>query len=121
MRNFKSTKLIFRGGPTDFCPTYEMSQLRILNRFAKLFQLEAGRHAPQGAHFASGLRSDGRSRPVKDSLQSNVPRGSLGPMPVPSKSAFSVNGRSYQPPARSVVVICLDGTSDEYLDAAMAR
>jgi len=42
-------------------------------------------------------------------------------MPVPSKSAFSVNGRSYQPPARSVVVICLDGTSDEYLDAAMAR
>lgn len=35
--------------------------------------------------------------------------------------AFSVNGRSYHPPARPVVVICLDGSADEYLDAALAR
>src|SRR5437899_2939744 len=34
---------------------------------------------------------------------------------------FSVNGRSYRPPARPVVVICLDGSADEYLDAAVAR
>ena len=34
---------------------------------------------------------------------------------------FSVNGRSYQPPARPVVVLCLDGSADEYLDAAIAR
>src|SRR5438876_1742329 len=33
---------------------------------------------------------------------------------------FSVNGRSYRPPARPVVVICLDGSADEYLDAALA-
>ena len=42
-------------------------------------------------------------------------------MPVHSTTAFTVNGRTYQPPARPVVVICLDGTSDEYLDAAMVR
>ena len=42
-------------------------------------------------------------------------------MPAPSSNAFSVNGRSYRLPARPVVVICLDGTSDEYLDAAIAR
>lgn len=34
---------------------------------------------------------------------------------------FCVNGRSYRPPARPVVVICLDGSADEYLDAALAR
>src|SRR5438445_5007386 len=34
---------------------------------------------------------------------------------------FSVNGRLYRPPARPVVVICLDGSADEYLDAAVAR
>jgi len=36
-------------------------------------------------------------------------------------AAFTVNGRSYNPPARPVVVICLDGSADEYLDAALAR
>lgn len=35
--------------------------------------------------------------------------------------SFSANGRTYSPPPCSVVVICLDGSSDEYLDAAMAR
>ena len=34
---------------------------------------------------------------------------------------FKVNGRTYRPPARPVVVICLDGSADEYLDAALAR
>ena len=38
-----------------------------------------------------------------------------------ASSAFSANGRSYAPPARPVVVVCLDGTSDEYLDAAFSR
>lgn len=34
---------------------------------------------------------------------------------------FSANGCHYSPPGRPVVVICLDGSSDEYLDAAMVR
>jgi phosphonoacetate hydrolase len=34
---------------------------------------------------------------------------------------FTVNGRVYRPPAAPVVVICLDGSADEYLDTAMAR
>src|ERR1041384_6700609 len=34
---------------------------------------------------------------------------------------FTANGRKYSPPARPVAVICLDGSSDEYLNAAMAR
>jgi phosphonoacetate hydrolase len=34
---------------------------------------------------------------------------------------FSVSGRQYHPPARPIVVICLDGSADEYLDAVMAR
>ncbi|MES2692397.1 MAG: phosphonoacetate hydrolase [Verrucomicrobiota bacterium] len=38
-----------------------------------------------------------------------------------SSSSFAVNGRTYSPPARPVVVVCLDGSADEYLDAAMAR
>jgi phosphonoacetate hydrolase len=36
-------------------------------------------------------------------------------------TAFVVNGRTYQPPPRPVVVICLDGSADEYFDAALAR
>src|SRR5689334_6319346 len=35
--------------------------------------------------------------------------------------SFTANGRKYAPPARPVVVICLDGSANEYLDAAMAR
>src|SRR5882762_7188894 len=38
-----------------------------------------------------------------------------------STRPFNVNGRLYQPPARPVIVICLDGSADEYLDAAVAR
>lgn len=34
---------------------------------------------------------------------------------------FTVNHRSYTPPAKPVVVICLDGSADEYLDCAIAR
>lgn len=34
---------------------------------------------------------------------------------------FSVNNRTYNPPAKPVVVICLDGSADEYLDCAIAR
>src|SRR5258706_1944179 len=35
--------------------------------------------------------------------------------------SFIANGRKYSPPARPIVVVCLDGSSDEYLNAAMAR
>ena len=34
---------------------------------------------------------------------------------------FYVNNRTYCPPARPVVVICIDGCGDEYLSAALAR
>src|SRR5438477_9177177 len=34
---------------------------------------------------------------------------------------FTVNGRAYHPPSRPLVVICLDGSADEYLNAALAR
>jgi phosphonoacetate hydrolase len=36
-------------------------------------------------------------------------------------TAFSVNGHTYRPPARPIVVVCLDGCADEYLDAALAH
>jgi len=42
-------------------------------------------------------------------------------MSAPATNAFSVNGRRYHPPARPIVVICLDGSADEYLDATLAR
>jgi phosphonoacetate hydrolase len=34
---------------------------------------------------------------------------------------FEVNGRKYQPCNDAYVVICLDGSADEYIDAAIAR
>jgi phosphonoacetate hydrolase len=42
-------------------------------------------------------------------------------MPDYATTAFTVNGRTYHPPARPIVVICLDGSADEYLDCALAR
>ncbi len=36
-------------------------------------------------------------------------------------TVFEANGRSYSPSASPHVVICLDGSADEYLDAAIAR
>jgi phosphonoacetate hydrolase len=36
-------------------------------------------------------------------------------------TTFSVNRRTYTLPARPVAVICLDGSADEYFDAALAR
>ena len=36
-------------------------------------------------------------------------------------ASFTVNGRTYQPPARPVVVICMDGCADEYLSTSLAR
>jgi phosphonoacetate hydrolase len=35
--------------------------------------------------------------------------------------SFSVNGRRYQCPGRAIVAICLDGSADEYLNAALLR
>ncbi|HBJ84520.1 MAG TPA: phosphonoacetate hydrolase, partial [Verrucomicrobiales bacterium] len=34
---------------------------------------------------------------------------------------FTVNHRTYNPPSKPVVVICLDGSADEYLDCAIVR
>ncbi len=42
-------------------------------------------------------------------------------MSAPATRSFAVNGVTYQPPARPVAVICLDGSADDYLDAALAR
>lgn len=36
-------------------------------------------------------------------------------------SSFTVNDRTYTPPHRPIVGICLDGSSDEYLDAALTH
>ena len=38
-----------------------------------------------------------------------------------SCQSFVVNGRTYTPPACPVVAICLDGSADEYFDAALVR
>ncbi len=37
-----------------------------------------------------------------------------------STQVFLVNGKSYQPSAKPIVVICIDGSADEYLDTTMA-
>jgi phosphonoacetate hydrolase len=42
-------------------------------------------------------------------------------MPGCVTTPFTVNGRTYSPPARPIAVICLDGSADEYLDAALVR
>jgi phosphonoacetate hydrolase len=42
-------------------------------------------------------------------------------MSSPATTPFTVNQRTYQPPAQPVAVICLDGSADEYLDAALGR
>ena len=42
-------------------------------------------------------------------------------MPFFSTKSFSVNGKNYQPPAKPVVVICIDGSADEYLDTTLAH
>jgi phosphonoacetate hydrolase len=38
-----------------------------------------------------------------------------------STNSFSVNGRTYQPSAKPIVVICVDGSADEYFDITMAH
>lgn len=38
-----------------------------------------------------------------------------------STKPFSVNGKTYSPPAKPIVVICMDGSADEYLDTTMAH
>lgn len=42
-------------------------------------------------------------------------------MSAPATRPFTVNGIHYHPPPRPVAVVCLDGSADEYLDAALAR
>ncbi len=41
-------------------------------------------------------------------------------MPI-STNPFSVNGKTYHPPPQPVVVICLDGSADEYLDTSLVH
>jgi len=36
-------------------------------------------------------------------------------------TSFTINGRAYAPPDRPIAVLCLDGSDDQYLDAALAR
>ena len=36
-----------------------------------------------------------------------------------STSSFSVNGRTYSPPGRPIVVVCVDGCGDEYLSSSL--
>jgi phosphonoacetate hydrolase len=38
-----------------------------------------------------------------------------------SERIFSVNKKKYNPPAAPVVVICLDGSADEYIDTALVQ
>ena len=38
----------------------------------------------------------------------------------PATNEFTVNDRTYRPPARPVAVICIDGCADEYLDTSLA-
>src|SRR5580692_4388121 len=40
---------------------------------------------------------------------------------MPHNHKFELNGRAYHPSPAPLVVICLDGSADEYLDTAMAR
>ncbi|MGN6490477.1 MAG: phosphonoacetate hydrolase [Agriterribacter sp.] len=42
-------------------------------------------------------------------------------MPSISTQSFAVNGISYQPAAQPIVVICIDGSADEYLDVTAAN
>ena len=34
-----------------------------------------------------------------------------------STTPFTANGKTYTPPAKPIVIICMDGSSDEYIDA----
>ncbi|MGI8950984.1 MAG: phosphonoacetate hydrolase [Chitinophagaceae bacterium] len=38
-----------------------------------------------------------------------------------STNSFSVNGKTYHPSNKLIVVICIDGSADEYIDATMAH
>lgn len=42
-------------------------------------------------------------------------------MPPIASTAFTVNGRTYTPPPRPVVVVCIDGCADEYLTTSIAH
>src|SRR5690349_19236058 len=38
-----------------------------------------------------------------------------------SKNSFSVNGKEYHPAEKPIVVICIDGSADEYFDVSLAH
>src|SRR5262249_21249147 len=42
-------------------------------------------------------------------------------MSAPGTTPFTVNGRTYRTPAQPVAGTCLDGSADEYFDAALTR
>jgi phosphonoacetate hydrolase len=45
---------------------------------------------------------------------------SIHTVPIAS-TPFQANGREYRPPARPIVVVCIDGCEDAYLNAAIVR
>lgn len=38
-----------------------------------------------------------------------------------NSASFELHGRTYRPPSRPVVVVCIDGCADEYLDVSLAH
>jgi phosphonoacetate hydrolase len=59
-----------------------------------------------------------RFSPEKETAMSSLPAADNARC---STTPFTVGGRSYQPPATAVAVICIDGCGSEYLDVSMAH
>ncbi|HTL53507.1 MAG TPA: phosphonoacetate hydrolase [Planctomycetota bacterium] len=58
------------------------------------------------------------------STSSSTAHGTAATLAEPAPVAtgpFTVNGRTYEPPPCPVVVICMDGCSDEYLNASLSH
>src|SRR5256885_943792 len=56
-------------------------------------------------------------RPGRGGVNLSMPTQALSPGTTP----FSVNGRTYRPPAGPLAVVCIDGCADEYLNASLAH
>src|SRR5204862_2393140 len=92
------------------------------------YAIAPGRHRTDARSDGRGppARLTARGRPggfssfhfIYRSLQHRFNQKPMSPI---SSATFTVNGILYAPPARPVVAICLDGSADEYFDAALAR
>ena len=58
--------------------------------------------------------------PSNPRASEQLPSGT-SPLTAPSTTPFFVNGRDFYPPPRPIVVVCIDGCADAYLDAALLR